>query len=40
MIRQNRNKILSIKKCFIYVKKDKGSKEDFEELNFEAESES
>ena len=30
------NKILSIKKCFIYVLKDANVRKDFEELNFEA----
>ena len=37
-IRFDWNIILSIKRCFKCLKKDKSGRESFEELNFEAES--
>ena len=39
LIRCHLNKILSIKRCFVYMNKDKNGRKYFEELDFEAESE-
>ena len=39
LIRYDWNKILGIKRCFMCMKKNKNGREDFEELNFEAETE-
>ena len=38
LIRYYWNKIVSIRRCFIYIKR-QNSREDFEEINFEGESE-
>ena len=39
LIRCYWNKMLIIKGCFTYMKKEKNGREDFEEFNFEVESE-
>ena len=38
LIRCDWNEVLSTKRCFMYINKDKNVREDFEELNVEAES--
>ena len=39
LLRYDWNKILSIKRHFMYINKDKNGREDFEVLNFDTESE-
>ena len=39
LIRYHGNKLLNIKRCFMYMKKDKNGKEDWEELNCKEKSE-